>query len=335
MSNANPNRVGLRQGGSDDWELFRDVFAGEVLTAFETMVKLRDKHRIRTIDHGKSASFPAIHKASAQRHTPGTELLGNKIPHQDVVVTIDDALVSDVFIANVDEAMNHFDVRGPYSTEMGRALAYEYDRNVARSILNAARGGALFNGDQGGSTLVNAAYETNGSTLLSGIGLARQKLDEKDVPVDTSEVFAGLLPAQYYLVAATDEALNRDYGGDGSAAKEELRTRWGVRIIKSNAFPFGLDETAYDGTSNPDGLVGAPDGTANALPADHPQKYQGDWTNTVGKVWTEAAAATVQLRDLSLEDEYQLGKRGTLMVGSYLVGHGTLRNKCAVELAKA
>jgi hypothetical protein len=35
--------------------------------------------------------------------------------------------------------MNHYDVRGPYSQELGRILAKTYDQNVARVMVLGAR----------------------------------------------------------------------------------------------------------------------------------------------------------------------------------------------------
>ena len=45
-------------GGSD--ALFMKTFTGEVMTAFEERNVMKDLHRVRTIDHGKSASFALL-----------------------------------------------------------------------------------------------------------------------------------------------------------------------------------------------------------------------------------------------------------------------------------
>jgi hypothetical protein len=47
------------------------------------------------------------------------------------------------------------------------------------------------------------------------------------------------------------------------------------------------------------------------------------------------AAATVSLMDVQMESQYDMRRQGTLMLGKYLVGHGPLRAKCAVEMAIA
>ena len=47
-------------------------------------------------------------------------------------------MIADVAILEVDELMSYFDVRQVYTTELGRALATEYDKRVARMIFAAA-----------------------------------------------------------------------------------------------------------------------------------------------------------------------------------------------------
>jgi hypothetical protein len=315
MANATVSRLGQVDLAGDAKAIFLKVFAGEVLTAFETMVIMKEKTRQRTISSGKSASFPATFQASGGYHTPGAEILGNPIAHNEVIIAIDDLLLSDVFIANIDEAMNHYDVRGPYSTEMGRFLAKQYDANVARNVVRAARGGALFTGDTGGSQIIDADGRTSATSLAGSIWAAKQALEERDVPVDTMTVEATFKPAQWYLLAQEPTLiLNRDVDGDGSYSKGQFSMIGGVQVSKSNNLPWAVDDSAN-----------------TALPTD----YRIDMTNTVGTVFVESAAATVQLMGLAMESEYDIRRQGTLMVGKYAVGHGPLRNKSAVEITVA
>lgn len=312
MANATVSRLGQSGLAGDAKALFLKVFAGEVLTAFETMVMLKEKTRFRTIANGKSAQFPATFQASGGYHTPGTEIVGKQIAHNEVVISIDDLLISDVFIANIDEAANHYDVRAPYTTEMGRYLAKFYDANIARNIVRAARGGALFTGDTGGTQIVDADARTNATSLAASLWASKQALEEGDVPVDIMSVYASLLPAQWYLLAQEPTLiLNRDIGGEGSYAKGTFSLVGGVEVSKSNNLPWAVNDSAN-----------------TELPTD----YRIDMTNTVGTVHVESAVATVQLLGLAMESEYDIRRQGTLMVGKYAVGHGPLRNKSAVEI---
>jgi hypothetical protein len=313
MANATVSRHGQVNLAGDTKALFLDVFGGEVLTAFERSLTLRDKHTIRQISEGRSARFPATFKVGTRYHTPGTEIVGQQVRHNEVTISIDDVLIADTFIANIDEAMNHYDVRSIYTNEIGLALAEAYDRNVARNIVRAARGSELFPGDGGGAVLTNAAFATTANTLFDGISQAKQAMEEKDVPVDRLPVYAAVRPALWYLMARSDKAINKDTG-EGSLARSVLKTVDDVAIVKSNAFPFGTNDSAN---------------------ADLPAAYRVDMTNTRGLVWTPMAAATVQLLDVQMESEYDMRRQGTLMIGKYLVGHGPLRAKCAVEIAIA
>jgi len=335
MTAANPSRPGLREGGSDDLELFRDQFTGEVITAFETQVLLKDKHTIKTIQSGKSASFDAVWKVGSSYHTPGAEILGQNVDHDQILIGVDGFLIADTFISEIDEAMSEWDVRSKYAMEIGRELALQYDRNVCRNILLSSRGAALFTDDLGGSTLTNANYGTVAADLFNGLNDAVQTMDEKDVPVDTFQVYAGFKPAQYYLLANDDKNIDKNFGGTGSLSGRGIKTVNDVIVLKSNAFVFGRDETAYNATTNTDGLIGHPSDPLAADVAKLKAKYQGDWASTVGMVWTEQAAASVHLREVGVTMADDPRRIGELVYGKYATGHGTLRTKCAVELATA
>ncbi len=132
MANATPSRLGAANGAVANFAqknaLFLKVFAGEVLTAFDETNVMKDLHISRAITSGKSASFPVTGKANAAYHTVGTPLLGAQaIKHNEIVVNIDDVLIADTFIANIDEAKNHYDVRAEYSRLLGMALAKQFD----------------------------------------------------------------------------------------------------------------------------------------------------------------------------------------------------------------
>jgi len=57
MANMTPSRLGQFNGTGDADAGFLKVFAGEVLTAFDTRVVAMSRQMLRTISSGKSASF--------------------------------------------------------------------------------------------------------------------------------------------------------------------------------------------------------------------------------------------------------------------------------------
>lgn len=308
MSAATPSRLGQVNGAGATDALWLKVFGGEVMAAFEEATVFLDKHNIRTISSGKSAQFPAIGKTTAAYHTPGAEIVGTAINHAERVITIDDLLLADAFIANIDEAKNHYDVRSVYSQELGRALSNTFDRNIAQVGILAARASATVTGGNGGSALTNAAMATDGEVLAAQIFAAAQKLDEKDV--DENDRYAFVKPAQYYLTVQTTKVINRDWGGSGVYADGKVMKVAGISYVKTNHLPSTDISTG-------------------------PTAYQGDFTNTVALVMHKSAVGTVKLLDLKMESDYDIRRQGTLMVAKYAMGHGILRPEGAVELKSA
>ena len=101
--------------------LFMKMFSGEVLTAFARTSVMMDKHMVRTIPHGKSASFPVMGRTHAKYLTPGNSLddQRKKMENTEKVITIDGLLTADCLITDIDDAMNHYDVRTEYSRQLG------------------------------------------------------------------------------------------------------------------------------------------------------------------------------------------------------------------------
>lgn len=316
MANATPARIGQVNQANDVDALFLKVFSGEVLSAFETATITEGLHMQRTISSGKSSQFPVTGKVGAAYHTPGTELVGQGTNQAERIITIDDLLVSDVFIADIDEAKNHFDYRSPLSTEMGRKLGYAKDNAVFKEIVKAARATASVQDGFGGSEIISDKFRITGTgssadvtelaaALATGLFSAAQQLDEKDVP-DMNR-YACFKPAEYYALAQNTDLINKDWGGAGAYADGSILRIAGIQILKSNHLP----KTDTTGTDSFHGV---------------------DATKTRGLVWTPDAVGTVKLLDLSMQNQYDVRRQGTLLVARYAMGHGVLRPDCAIEL---
>lgn len=316
MANATPSRLGAANGAVANFDqknaLFLKVFAGEVLTAFDETNVMKDLHVSRTISSGKSAQFPVTGKANAAYHTVGTPLLGTQnIKHNEIVVNIDDVLIADTFIANIDEAKNHYDVRAEYSRLLGMALAKQFDVRCLQLGVLAARGAATVTGGNGGTAITDADAASNGASLAASIFEAAQAMDEKDVP--ENDRVAIVKPAQYYNLVQTTDVINRDFGGAGVYADGTVLRVAGIQIVKSNNVP----------TTN----VSAVTGENNT--------YHGNFSTTVALVMQKSAIGTVKLMDLAVErtsGDFEIMYQGTLMAAKYAMGHGILRPECAVEI---
>ena len=325
-ANANTiSRPGEKQGGStNETELFLQKFAGEVLTTFETESVFKDLTATRTIANGKSAQFPVTGIAQSKYLTPGNSVIEvagylNSFAHTDKTIAIEDLLTSSAMIYNLDEAMNHYDVRSIYSTEIGRALAKAYDTAVAQTIVLAARSASNFNA----SPELNWAAGTNsvavtgtissvtGSALVEGVLAGLLKLDERDVPSEGRII--AVRPAQYWKL---EEALTKGdfkvpYTGEtGVFESGKVDIIGGAKVVKSNNIS-----------------------TANlSSDADTRPARQADYRLTQALVFHPNATGVVKLLDVAVESEYQIERQATLIVGKYAVGHGVLRPECAYEV---
>ena len=322
MADASVSRIGQINSAGDAKALFLKVFAGEVLTAFKENCVTEDKHMVRNIQNGKSAQFPILGKIGAEYHTPGKEITGLNLPANERVITIDDLLISHAFIANIDEAMNHYDVRGPYSQEIGRALAYAYDKHILQLVVKASRDTAPVSTEAGGGKVTDAGLltDTTAEKLIAALFAAAQKLDEKFIPED--DRFAFLNPAAYYLLAQNTKIMNRFWGGEGEYAGAKVLRIAGLNVVKTVHAPFGQNiKTVAAG--------------GDAVLAGTGDRYAVDATNTVGVAMHKASVGTVKLLDMAMESQYDIRRQGTLMVAKYAMGHGVLRPAAAVELATA
>jgi len=313
MSNAVASRIGAINGGADKDALFLKVWSGEVLATFMRENKMLGMTNVRSISSGKSAQFPVIGTTSASYHTPGNEILGSSVNHAEKTINIDDLLVSSAFLANLDEAKNHYDVRSIYTAEMGRALANTVDKNLLQLAVLGARASSTITGGNGGLSRIDADADTNVASLIESIFACAQALDEKDVP--SEDRFCVVTPAQYYNIVQNDKILNRDFGAqnNGVYADGTVIKVAGVNIVKSNTAvtAFADNSSAVSGTNN---------------------TYNVDAQYTQAVVFHKSALGTVKLMDLGMESEYDIRRQGSLMVGKMALGHGILRPESACEI---
>lgn len=331
--------------------LFLKLFAGEVLTAYETATVMKPLHMIRTITQGKTASFPVTGIASAQYHKPGTDLATEKghdndatagdqstpyltaFKHSERTINIDDLLIASTFVDKLDEMKNHYDVRSIYSTELGRALARTFDKNLLGvSILTGAtfsgsvataRGGVAGNPS---AKVIEKDFGTSGTAkgVISGgtqlgnfvnsMYEAAAELDSKNVP--SEDRFTIVTPGTYYnLVNSTEGRLviNRDFGGGGSYQDAQIATIAGIRLVKSNIAGevFNANLATQLGQNN---------------------TYAADFRRVCGVVFHKSAFGTVKLMDLSMESGYDMRLQGHLMLAKYAMGSSWLRPECCVVL---
>ena len=208
-------------------------------------------------------------------------------------------------------------MRSVYSQEMGRALAFQMDKHVLQTMVQAAAASANV-GDTSyaaGTVITSANSGTTVADLVTALFDAAEALDDAYVPPDGR--FAFLKPAQYYLLANASNAVNVDFSGRGSIADGTVAQLAGLNLIKTPHLP----------TTNVTGTGVDAGGAASAQAVDA--------ANTTAIIAHTSAVGTVKLMDLAVESDYDIRRQGTLMVAKYAMGHGVLRPEAAVQVQTA
>ena len=326
MSNANPVKFGNANSGSTrDDALFLKVFAGEVITSFDRASKTQGADMVRSISNGKSASFPVMGRIGAEYHAVGAEILGSAVNSNEKVITINDLLISSVFVSNIEEAKNHWDVRSAYSTEMGRALSFQKDKHILQTIGQATLASANVTGGDATTNVVNTGIAsstdaTAANAMIDAIFAAAKELDANYVHSEGRKCFMRL--EEYYKLANATNAVNVDFSGgaNGGVASGKVAKIAGIELVPVPHFVSSNVTSGADAGSATNG-------------GSTPQAV--NLANFVALVSHPSAVGTVKLLDLAVEKEYDIRRQGTLMVAKYSMGHGVLRPEAAVGIKEA
>jgi len=246
--------------------LFLKLYAGEVLTAFQSKNIMMPLHRVRTISKGKSASFPMTGKyRDASYHTPGAEIVPTAAKQGERIISIDDLLVNAQFIPNIDDAMSHYDIRSIYTQEAGFGLGKVADQNILRlaikgalcesSAMAALTAGApmiqeysAFADEDFTQNVVIGATAGTGSDIAASRdpkAIAQAMMDAKrilmnaDVPGEPFVVLNNDTYFDMFKVSGTSNLndlaiFNRDLGGSGSVATGQVPTILGMPVYVTN-----------------------------------------------------------------------------------------------------
>lgn len=299
--------------------LFMKVFSGEVLTAFARNTVMMSRHQVRTIDHGKSASFAVMGRTRAKYLAPGSSLddQRKKFEHSEKIIAIDGLLTADCLITDIDDAMNHYDVRVEYSRQLGEALAQSADCAIINELANMAAKDAAVkenipDNDVGAEKVqgTGKAFEfatglalsqsaEYGNKIIEGLLAARAAFTKNYVPM--GDRYCLLTPEGYsaLIKALMPDSANYQALFDPNSGK--LQTICGFEVIE---VPHLIN----------DGVDGKH--TLNAEYTD--AKLQGI-------VFHRSAVGTVKLKDLAMERARRAEYQADQIIAKYAMGHGGLR----------
>lgn len=321
---VNVSLGGQKNAAGDANAMFIRQFAGEVSVAFEEANLMLDLTRVRTISQGRAAQFPITGRSAAKYHQPGESLIDGQdaasadylkqIQVTEALVNIDDLLVASCLIDNLDEMKSHWDYRGPFAQELGRALANELDRNIIRSMWQSAGGAAQAQNPAGMGSVnmggANIAAVTS-AELVAAFYDAAAKCDANDLPV--AGRFAVVQPDVYYRLiqdsTGIGAAVNRDYDAAGSVSKGQVVEFAGFKIHNSQH----IKDCQEDYTD----------------PAGAKNTYTGDMSLTGGIFGHEEAVATAKLQDIKVESDYLVERQATLFAATLACGSAPLRHDAA------
>ena len=307
-------------GSSDKLKMFLVKFSGQVLTAFDRANVTQNRHTIRSIENGKAASFPVLGRTSARKLEAGESLdTGRKrIEGTQKIINIDGLLVSDVLIADIEDAMNHFDVRAEYTKQLGEALAISYDCSVLAEIAKACNltGGAEqnLNGlgkpvtfkvkEEGKATLLGKPEEL-GKLMMQYLAKAQAKLNTQYVP--QGERYFYCEPEVYAAISASLLPTNANFASLANAETGVLKNIFGFEIIQVPHLSNGGIGHVFpsNGTGTGSTVVGK--------------------DNVLGLFMHRSAIGTVKLKDLAIEHARRAELQADMIVAKYSMGHGLLR----------
>ena len=374
-SPAVQGRVGSNKFNSDTTGLFLKKFAGEVMTVFDEKNIMKPLHTIRTISKGKSAQFPVIGTAKAGYYTPGTDILDNAVgsgtdaggginnmQQTEVLIHIDKVLMSSTFIASIDELVSHFDVRSPYTHQLGEALANQFDKNVLKvAVKTGAKQGDDGQGDgnpdfgllpadawidgqtKKGSVVYSKAAagstgrddENTANATGGDIGKLR---DNPSADAIRNALFksAELLDSKdvpkserYAIItpAMYYELINNSTSSDVISTSMINKDIGGEGSIAAGTIVRVAGITLLVSNHLPKGTI---NNHANAWGSATGNDYDMIYNDVAGVVFQKGGFATLKLQDLTMESEYLIQRQGNLFVAKYSMGHGPLRPESVV-----
>jgi hypothetical protein len=334
--------AGQVNNAGDARALYLKIFSGEVLTAWHQENMALGMTRVRTITSGKSAQFPILGTTTSKYHTPGQLIEADQLPSVERTVTIDDVALSAIFVADIDEAISHYETRSQYSSETAVTLSDTVDRNIFRMVAQAS---FITNSTQAGNAglqvpsagqkytaniqLAAVGDEDDGAKLVAAIFKARTEFRKNSI---RGKLRCVIRPEQYEALVNVQDTnkitwMNTDVGGTGSMSEGSIPRVAGIDIYESVNLPDS-DESA--------GLVGDPEPLSDvAVGSGNQAKYRGDYSKVVGLIFTEDCVATTKLMDLKTQVVPEPLRIGETILATQALGHDILRFECAVAILAA
>lgn len=333
-------QLGTNQGkgatnNADKLALFLKVFGGEVLTAFTRTSVTTPRHITRAISSGKSAQFPVIGRTQAAYLKPGENLddMRKDIKHTEKVITIDGLLTADVLIYDIEDAMNHYDVRSEYTAQLGESLAMAADGAVLAELAALCNLPANSNENiegLGSASVIEFAKKGTeytdqvelGKEIIAGLTKARAALTKNYVPASDRVFYT--TPDNYSAILAALMPNAANYSALIDPERGSIRNVMGFEVVEVPHLTMGGASGKRDDTDASSQKHKFPEtATDNAKVAKD---------TVVGLFQHRSAVGTVKLKDLALERARRPNFQADQIIAKYAMGHGGLRPEAAGAL---
>lgn len=327
-------QLGTNQGkgatnGADKLALFLKVFGGEVLTAFTRTSVTTSRHMVRSISNGKSAQFPVLGRTTAAYLQPGENLDDKRkdIKHTEKVITIDGLLTADVLIYDIEDAMNHYDVRSEYTSQLGECLAMAADGAVLAEIAGLCNLATTANENiegLGTATVIETGKKADlgdatklGTEVIKALAKARAALTKNYVPTSDRVFFCDPDTYSALLTALMPNAAN--YAALIDPERGSIRNVMGFEVVEVPHLTAGGAGSSREDTT----------GQKHAFPATATDQAKVAKDTVIGLFMHRSAVGTVKLKDLALERARRANFQADQIIAKYAMGHGGLRPEAA------
>ena len=280
-----------------------------------------DKHIVKTISSGKSASFPVFGRTKAHYLKPGESLDDKReaMEHNEKIIAIDGLLTADALISDLYDEMAHFDSRQEYARQMAEALAISADGAIIAEIAKLAKETKENATGLGAGTIIAKTVSAGKKGITAEYGLAiidallelKAKFSTNYVPLE--DRIAYMKPEAVAAVIASKDAINRDYGAVASIVDGQLDMLCGFQVVEVPHLTAG--------GANKAGMIGT-------TPSGH--DFPADLKDNVAFVACHrTAVGTLKLKDLSFETARRAEYQADQLIVKYAMGHGGLRPEAA------
>ena len=326
-------------------DLWLPVFGGEILSRFNEYLTMADKVRGAVISTGNTANFPSLGQLESETHNRGDMLLGMDSSQTERVLTLESRpVVSHFETDDMEKMLTYFGGRMELATEVGRALARQWDTKVSYMIhaaaVEAAPAADAGNFPGGGLTgtgdsIVDAATATNDEAgalaMLDAAQQAAVRWDEVYVPLE--DRYMAVVPAMWYALknlgvpsatafnskayfgdknfASTDGQIDPSVATGAQTASTDYLIHNGIKIFRSISIPSTNISSGVDA------------------------KYFDDYSDTTGLLFQRQAVGAVTKMGIATETYRDVRRQSDFFVGKVFTGGGTLRPQCAIRVAGA